>query len=426
MALLIYFIVFLATLAYRAREVAGYDMNPQIDSLGRPFFEKRMNFNGKIAGAIGIDLAADVHFTIVRERWVHRLLKYVTLSKEIRHEDWHIDELLFVSDLPDHFTRLLQSARFKNALKTIFSDPQKYGRKAHRLTVSGGKIWIQTGHFQKQVYEEHAQPVYLACLHDMAAVIESLAKEGAFKTTLRRHPLALRYMAIASVNAALLYAALTRYLPLPNSIDVLAEPLAFDRAIPWILTALCLVMTTLIFLLLRRSMWLVAGIWDFILFGIIGIWLGMPGLIQEVNIRFDFRAPVTQEMTVVDKSCTLYCVSKTQKGFYYSRERDYTSMPCHISKRSITIMNSEHTKRPGKCKAGIFFTYALNMLPENAKKNASPTLLPVTEEAFDGIPIQSTIDVTTYPGFLGFPWLNPNDAKVVSLFDDDTEKEKTE
>src|SRR6218665_1687506 len=278
MVFLIYLAVFAFVFFIRYRSMSGAGMKLHVDNDGRTHFEssasagkKSPNFNIRI----GMPCEQKLYFKIAPEGGMSRLLTAIGVADEFQSGDRETDKLLIVSDAPRFFPDILKWEGWRAALHQLVSR-----HKQIKIRAFGHRIWLEANDVPRGWLDQHRSDI-LAYLWGISNAASQSAELRA--DTAPRFSYAQRAAFFMVMHATLLTGAIFGFLAFifgDMHVENLTRLVMSSGALIPLAAGIWIV---LMVSLLRRSMWLVLALGDFILIGLAGLVLTIPLLAIEAN-----------------------------------------------------------------------------------------------------------------------------------------------
>jgi hypothetical protein len=324
MVFLVYLAVFAAVFFFRYRSLSGAGMSLKTDDAGRRYFlaasrtsKNSPNFNVRI----GLPTPEKLFFRIAPESLLSRLLKALGVAEEFQSGDPETDRLLFVSDDPALFEDLLRVQTVRAGLEALMAVHNKV-----RLRAFGHRLWLEADNTPPGWAEKNREAV-LARLWELANAHAQRMQMPSAHEVPRFSP-AQRAAFFMVLHATLLGGGIAGFTVYAAG-D--AEMLNMKRFLMATLALVPLAAGCWIVLMsvsLRRSMWLVMALGDFILIGLAGLLLSVPLFALEANRRAPQAPPVLYSQPLADKNCTVHCRRKQGKS---TTTRNYNLTPAECT-----------------------------------------------------------------------------------------------
>lgn len=404
MVLLVYVAIFAAVFFFRYRSMSGGSLGLKVDDSGRSYFltldragKRSPNFNVRI----GLPVDEKLFFKIAPEGGLSRLLKTIGVAEEFQTGDHQTDKLLFVSDNPALFEDLMQAGNIRSAIGTLTA---LHGKA--KLRAFGHRLWLEADNTPPGWLEKNREAI-LAQLWEIANAASKRAQMTAAHDT-PRFSYAQRATFFMVLHATWLTGGIAGFMVhAAGDIEILNMTrflMATLALVP--LAAGCWIV--LMAASLRRSMWLVMALGDFILVGIAGLALSVPLFALEVNRRAPQAPPVLYSQPLMSKSCSVYCSRKQGKNTT-TRTYDLTPAECAPAKRLEKVQNLRRSD--STCSASAALKYKLHFAPfHEAQKGVY--VLHATEAQFDEGNHGDLYDIAVHPGALGHAWLDQAEIRA--------------
>lgn len=405
MVLLLYILSFGIFFLIRYRAMTGERMKLQIDINGQSFYEHAVQRNKKSPNKnvwIGLPVKQRLFFKIAPEGILPRILKGLGVAEEFQSGDETTDKLLFISDDPRLFQDILNNGKLRSALQELVARHPKI-----RIRAFGHKLWLEANDVPPGWLDTHRRDI-LAGLWELQQSAENAAAYSADQAP--RISYAHRAAIFMVAHAAILsgaVAGLIAFLVDDTHIQGL-ETLVISSLV---LVPFCAgVWIILMTVFLRRSMWLVLALGDFIIFGLAALALSLPLGAIEANRQLAQAAPKELHIPLTQKECSLYC--KKSKGKSSStREYHLSAQECHPSVRSGTI--DRYRSRESICRSSASMRYKFTFPAWKEGETAAYTQS-VDAQLFDSINTGSVFVFPVHPGALGAPWIDEDEVRPLA------------
>lgn len=402
MILLIYLAIFAAVFFIRYRSLSGGGMSLHVDDKGRSYYLSQKPVSKKspyLNVRIGLPTDARLFFKIAPETLMSRLLKGLGVAEEFETGDKKTDALLFVSDDPALFQDLMQSPRVRTAIDTLMAQGKKI-----RLRAFGHRLWLEVDNVLPTWIDSNDTKI-LTHLWEISDIASKRAE-----TTLENTPRisyaqrAAFFMVLhatlltAGIAGAIAYAGgdinmlnMTRFMTAALALVPLATGL-------WILALLAA---------LKRSMWLVVALGDFILIGLAGIVLSTPLLAQEANRRLPQAPPTVISKPLLQKTCSVHCSKRRRKS---STTRTYDLSPSEClpvvrEARMAELRDSDYV-----CASSAKLRYKLSF-PSLRAEGSEVFTMSAGPQLFDAGERGDNYDFLVHPGALGHAWIDEDEVR---------------
>ncbi len=404
MTLILYIIMFSAVCFWRKRTLSGAHLKERLHDNGREYLEALQKYgkkhNKRIAATLGLAIG-DVHgFAVRREKWYHRFLKSMGLAEEIHTGNEVMDDsLFFVTETPEDFHGVISRPGVLEAVNKLFVD-----FRVKELRCFNGRIWVTCPAVDIGSYTAEFASARLETLGTIANAAE------AAQTSLRPQGLMTRGRIAAfcmMVHAALFMLGIFGGLPLflqSVEIVIVKDLITMGAVLSFIFSMIWL---SGIVMALGRSSWLPMVGADFVLMGIIGLFLSMTFTLREINMDFDRSEAVSHQKAIVAKTCELTCTrgsGKRRKTSTY----DLMGPECAQTGRSAAI--DRYRQVDSKCNNSAYLEYSLEVEPwlPRQKENFS---FSVSEADFDMVKTGDKMDIPARKGALGLEWVDPEEIR---------------
>ncbi|MDP2206867.1 MAG: hypothetical protein Q8K65_11235 [Alphaproteobacteria bacterium] len=402
MVLLVYLAVFAIVFFIRYRSISGGSMSLQAGEAGRdhyltisPVSKKSANFNIRL----GLPLDEKLFFKIAPEGRLSRILKSLGVAEEFQTGDSKTDALLLVSDDPALFEDLMQSPQIRTAIDTLSA---RHGNI--KLRAFGHRLWLEADNTPPDWLEKNRDTV-LAHLWEIADIAAKKAQMSARAAPLFSY--AQRAAFLMVLHATLLTGGIAGFVAYSTGdIEMMNMPrfLMATLALVPLAAGLWIVLLTMC---LRRSMWLVLALGDFILIGLAGLIFSVPLLSLEANRRLPQAPPTLYSQPLLDKSCSVHCRRKRGKNTT-TRTYDLTPAECRAGARDAKIQSLKRSD--SVCGYSASMRYKLRFAPFHAEQD-KPYVLQASAAQFDAGQRGDVYDIPVYPGALGHAWLDEEEVR---------------
>jgi len=397
MVLLVYLVIFALVFFFRYRSLSGGSMSLQTEADGRAYYERKDPVSKKSANfniRLGLPVDEKLFFKIAPESWLSRLLKGIGVAEEFQTGTQKTDALLFVSDDPALFEDLMQSPQVRAALERLTAQNVKV-----RLRAFGHRLWLEADNVMPGWLEKNRSDI-LAQLWEIADRAMKHAQMSAREAPLLSY--AQRAALFMVMHATFLTGGIAGFFTYAaGDIDMLNMTrflMATLALVPLIAGIWIVLMTTA----LRRSMWLVVALGDFIIIGIAGLALSVPLLSLELNRRLPQAPPVMHSQPLLDKSCSVHCSRKRRKN---TTTRDYNLSPaeCHPEARNAKVQSLKQSD--SICANSAKLRYKMRFAPWHDTQD-EPYKLDADAALFDSGKAGDLYDIPVHPGALGHAWVD--------------------
>lgn len=402
MILVIYLVLFAVVFLLRYRSFSGGGMALRVDDKGRTYYQAQQPVSKKsplLNVRIGLPTDTRLFFRVAPETLLSRLLKSIGVAEEYQTGDAKTDALLFVSDDPALFQDLMLSPRVRTAVDTLMAQSQKV-----RLRAFGHRLWLEVDGVMPQWIDDNRQKIltHLWEISDIAAKRAEMSLDhGPFISYAQRAAFFMVLHATlltGGIAGAIAYAGgdvgmldISRFIKASLALVPLAAGL-------WILALLAA---------LKRSMWLVMALGDFILIGLAGLVLSVPLLTQEANRRLPQAPPVMQSKALLEKSCSVHC-SKRRRKSSTTRTYDLSPLECRPGNREqrlAALRESDYV-----CAASAKLRFKLSFPSWHAEGGEAFTM-DAGPELFDAGNRGDLYDFAVHPGALGHAWIDEDEVR---------------
>ncbi|HRJ65922.1 MAG TPA: hypothetical protein PLW48_02205 [Alphaproteobacteria bacterium] len=402
MILIIYIAIFAIVFFMRYRALSGGSLTLQVDDKGRSYYETRQPVSKKSANfniRVGLPVDTRLFFKVAPETAMSRFLKSIGVAEEFETGDAKTDALLFVSDDPALFQDLMQAQNVRTAIDTLMAQ----ARKA-RLRAFGHRLWLEVDNVPAGWIESNRQKI-LTHLWEISDIATKRAQ-----TTLDTAPFfsyAQRAAFFMVLHATLLTAGIIGALAYAggdvNMLDISKFMMASLALVP--LTAGLWVFALLASL--KRSMWMVVALGDFILIGLAGLVLSVPLLTQEANRRLPQAPPSVQSQPLLQKSCEVHCKKRRRKR---STSRSYPlgeagCMPGAREREVAALRDTDSI-----CASSAKLRYKLSF-PSWKQDGGEMFTMDAGPQLFDAGQRGDYYDFAVHPGALGHAWLDEDEVR---------------
>ena len=403
MIFLLYFTALV--LVFHVRHLRGEWMNFKIGEDGRRYFESRKIISARTQlfnVRTGIDCSKHLHFKIVPEKGMLRFLKKLGLVDEFQAGDNKIDKLLFISDDPAIFAEIMQKQIIRSALHTL------QARHANiKIRAQDRRIWIEAKGVTADWLDTHRTEI-LAYLWEIAQAGENVAER--YATTGPRFTYAQRASFFTIVHITLLSGGIY------GVIGLSLDSIHVEKTAPLVIMGLSLiplavgVWISLMRTVMRRSMWLLVALGDFIVIGFAGLLLLLPLMAVEANQRLPQGPAARLEKKLLGKQCYLYC------QWSYNRRRPGDQY--HFTPQMCTAANLKphldalKEKNP-RCQSDGTMYYLLKFEPWYSNET-EPHIHRTSAALFEASTVGDSFAVPLYPGALGVRWFNEQELRPIN------------
>lgn len=401
MIFLIYLAVFALVFFIRYRSMSGAGMKMHVDDGGRTHFEeekplgkKSPNFNVRI----GMPSEQKLYFKISPEGGMSRFLKAIGVADEFQSGDSDTDKLLFVSDDPMLFQDILQTAQIRAALHKLVSRHPKI-----KIRAFGHRIWLEADNVPAGWLANNRHEI-LAYLWEILDAAGKSAEMRAARAP--RFSYAQRALGFMVLHATLLTGGIFGFAAFAAGgmhVENLPRLIMASGALIPLASGIWIV---LMVATLRRSMWLVMALGDFILIGLAGLALTIPLGAIEANQRLPQAAPNVLEKPLLSKQCSLHCSKKRRKRSSTTRDYPFSALECAPANRDIKI--AQLKDQDSICRNRASMRYKLTFPAWRSDDNA-PYILDVDAARFDASTRGDVFNIPVHPGALGSPWIDEDE-----------------
>ncbi len=401
MIFLIYLAVFALVFFIRYRSMSGAGMKINVDNDGRTHFEeskpvgkKSVRYNVRI----GMPSEHKLYFKISPESGLSRFLKVIGVADEFQSGDHDTDKLLFVSDDPLLFQDILQTPQIRGALHKLTLRHKKI-----KIRAFGHRIWLEAQDVPQSWLDENRHEI-LAYLWEILSGAERSAEMRTMRAP--RFSYAQRALGFMVLHATLLTGGIFGFIAFAAG-DMHVENLSRLIFASGGLVPLAAAMWILLMVAaLRRSMWLVMALGDFILIGLAGLALTIPLGAIEANQRLPQAAPSVLEKPLVSKQCSLHCSKRRRKRSSTTRDYPFSAAECTPANRQIKI--AQLKDQDAICRNSASMRYKLTF-PAWRNDDNAPYVLDVDASRFDTSSRGDVFNIPVHPGALGSPWIDEDE-----------------
>jgi hypothetical protein len=402
MVLLVYLAVFVVIFLIRYRSMSGGSLKLQTDDAGRDYYLTTNPVSKKSPNSnicLGLPLEEKLFFKIAPEGRLSRLLKSLGVAEEFQTGDSNTDALLFVSDDPALFQDLMQSPKVQTAIKKLNGRHNKI-----KLRAFGHRLWLEADNTPPGWLKQN-RDIVLAHLWEIADIASKNAQMSSRTAPLFSY--AQRAAFLMVLHATFLTGGIAGFFAYAaGDIEMMNMPrfLMATLALVPLIAGLWIVLLTVS---LRRSMWLVLALGDFILIGLAGLAFSVPLLSLEANRRLPQAPPTLHSQPLQSKSCSVYCRRKQGKSTS-TRTYNLTTAECLPGARDTKVQNLQRSDHI--CRYSASLKYTLRFAPFHAAQE-KPFTLQTNSAQFDAGQKGDLYDIPVYPGALGHAWLDQEDVR---------------
>ncbi len=405
MIILFYMAVLVSLLVLRYRAATGHRMSEKRDGLGRVYYEgvniveavKRPESprGGRSVVDIGLKLDRPFFFRIRRLSALPVMLEHMKLAEYV--DGIPGAGLAFVAEHPDDLRELINNRTAREAIYDIFVHYE-----AEKIVCFGQRIWVRLRGARLKNYNGTMRSALLSRLWEIAHVAQE--NEQARAGTGREFHGALRLPWVMAAHLALLACGIFAgfYLLIDDRVTFL-NPVTlwvygFLLAIP-----LSLLWVNILYKFLRRTMWTILALADFILLGLTGIVLLSVSGIYAAN-RYLPQPPAVHINSYVDNTvCSIRC-HVTTGGHGIGWDAKLSGEECRAEHRNKLIVGMRQQSR---CLERIDYDFTLLTAPVPDMDKSLK--IRVTREDFDTITLGDPVSIAVYRGAFGLRWIDKDE-----------------
>lgn len=408
MVLLAYLAVFALIFIFRYRSMSGAGLTPQVDRDGHSYYEKWVHTNKRrtqMRVALGLPTEQRLFFKIRTESFFLRFVKAIGAAEEYRTGEEGTDErLLFISDDPFLFSDIMQQPKVRAAVRLLAEMPHQL-----RLQAFGHRLWLEVSGVSPDWPDKNRQKI-LSALWEISEAAGRHAQMSSAAS--KRRGYAWRAVVFMALHSCLLFGGISGALAYGVSS---AQTLDAWRLVyaALALVPLCAGIWIIIMLAaLRRSMWLVMALADFILIGLAGLTLSVLLAVQEANRSLPQPPPRVESVPLAKKNCAAHC-SSSRGGHRRGGHTKIQTVPlsaaeCRPVWRDVA-MEKIRTQR-NDCDHAISLQYKLYFDPWR-KDQTKPYVAIVPSRLFDAGEPGDLYDFTVHTGAFGHAWIDKEDLR---------------
>jgi len=406
MVFLLYLTVFALAFLLRYHSLKGARLDLHVDPEGRSYYETQRYTKKSRALAkvlIGVPTEQRLFFKIVPESFLLRIIKAIGAAEEYQIGEEAVDSrLLFISSDPYLFDDIMQQEPVRDALRVLMETPYQSSLRAfnHRL-------WLEVSGVSPDWLSQNRQRSLRALSEIADAASKHIQMTSADNA---RRSYALRALVFMALHSALLIGGILGVIAygMSNSHILGATHLVFSSItmVPLFAGIWFLVMLAA----LRRSMWLVTALGDFILVGLVGMMLSVPLIMQEINRHLPQSTSQIESVPLVKKTCALHCLRHPRwgKGRVKRQIVPMAEADCRPGWRDVRA--EEIRAQHYTCENSVSFKYKLYFSPWR-KEQSGLYSMDVSPNLFDAGEPGDLYDFTVYTGALGYTWINKDEVR---------------
>ncbi len=348
---------------------------------------------GKIS-KIGVNRIAQRTFIIVRERWYHRIFKFLGLAVEISTGDETLDKkLYFICDDEDYLADAFAKKEVQTLLAHLFLQPIR------TLYATRNKMWVVPRFIGRLNNEADHKNGLWENLSQLAKALEEIERaHGVY------HPSSLRTKALLFVvaHAALCASAFFILIPTFFSSTEITSLQSLVNVGAVIGMVLAVGWAVLIQHLLAGTSWLGWVAADFLLFGVFGFMVCGIALTRETNILLDRSEQQIYSTPLLQKTCHIDCKRRSGKHTYHTTY-PLTEQQCLPENRQHVLQSISQNN--SKCRSGADLEYRMWVLHWDPQNNPYYSFA-ATAQNYDMAKVEKPINIPLHKGFWGVEWVD--------------------
>lgn len=402
MVLLVYLAVFATVFFFRYRSLSGANLSLQTDANGQTYYESQNRVSKKSVNLnirLGLPVEEKLFFKITPEGRLSRLLKAIGVAEEFQTGAQRTDALLFVSDDPALFEGLMQSPQVRSALESLDGQHVKI-----RLRAFGHRLWLEADNVLPGWLEKNRQTI-LTHLWEIASAAQKQAQMSAQAAP--RLSYAQRAALFMVMHATFLTGGIAGFFAhAASDIDMLdmTRFLMATLALVPLAAGIWIILMTAV---LRRSMWLVVSLGDFLVIGLAGLALSVPLLSLELNRRLPQAPAVMHSQPLLNKSCSVHCSRKRGKSTT-TRDHDLSPAECRPGARDAKLQSLKQSD--SICSHSARLRYKMHFANWQTGEN-EPYRVDADAAFFDSGKTGDLYDIPVHPGALGHSWVDQEEIR---------------
>jgi len=408
MAIFIYITIFLTILFLRYRKASGGAMVEKFDDDGNLIYEGQTKWeSGRGTVDLGVALTQSTYFRILRPTPMLELLARLNIAEMFCPESTREGagetkkDLVFISDHPHDFRDLVLSEDAYHALSEIVAIPG-----VERIYAFGKKIWVQMSDVSQGRYDKEFRPKILAGLQELGRALDGIAKKR--KEEGRVSHLALRLLFFMAVHMMIFCFMLTAVMTVAFGDALLLDRGAFFLMSSVATVAVIVFWMALMALTLKRTMWLVVGLGDFLLIGLAGFLMAIPLMLYEANIKMQQGEAEYSQVRLLGKTCHIACMPGTGRQTHFFDMTDETV--CRAEEERSAYLKQLQELEPN-CRQNAEIRFYLVLAHEESGHQFS---VPVAEDVHDAANENMSYAAPVYPGALRHPWISTARVRIES------------
>lgn len=330
-------------------------------------------------------------FVVRRERWYHRFLKACGLAQEISLGDAALDQKwYFITDYPDHLERALRSEGLRERLKEVLALP------VSKIVSTPTRIWCK---FEcKQLDKDSLQR------KKYWAAIEALRdqKQKLIPRTRQGYRLRFEAFGFLALHSALFWFSLVGLFPTlldNNEIINKGEWIVYGGLFGVLAVA---AWALAIFWCFHRTSWMGWVFADFLLVGMMGVFLSTAYFLRDFNIMLDMSEPTTIERQWVKRSCTLHCKKNCGRRCTRRSEHTIPAQSCTSYARPKTL--EKWRSQDSICRANAWYKFTLEV-PHWHEGWDNYSFEPQAS-VYDATEHRKTLQIPLHKGAFGMQWVD--------------------
>lgn len=402
-----YISLFCIALYLRYYISSGKGMKEKQDADSRTYLEKTGDQNRDLE--IGVALKNPTYLRIRQGGFLLRFLSSMHLADEFKTGNPDLDDLLFISDHPDDFHDLMRDEETRKAVERLFTIPE-----AFRLVCFGKKLWLQMKPAPtKAQYNNTLRRKILEDLYLIAATIDQSSEMR--RNSGKSYSPAKKLVCFVTLHMALLAGGLVSafvFLQEDTYFLLRSEYRAFLTTSFFVFLFAAVFWVMALRFTLKRTMWYVLGLADFIVVGLAGLFFSAPMLLHEANHMLPQGEPAYYSAPLINKTCQLRCERSTGSGENRrTQTRIHTLDPVICESGNLRVEHSRELREHDyicRSSAVLEFTLRFPYPPEIPGEFDAP----VTVKAFDRSGRDDTFAIPIFPGALGWKWIDTRRIRV--------------
>lgn len=401
----IYLIILLAVFCYRYIPASGRHLSSTLDAKGRQYYQRQQaqgKSKTKFRVQLGLPLEEKIYFSIGPEGRIAKILRALGVAIEYQSGNADFDrQFLFTSDDPALFEDIMRKPEMQSAIEAL----QKC-HPAFHLRAFGNRIWVEVRDVNARWLDKNRDTV----LQHVWEIAQIITQHSRTNTQASRVPsFAQRTLILMFLHLAFLICGIAGFFAHGiGSVEIISMKNFLLAALALIPLAAALWIVFMTFWL-KRSMWQIIALADFILIGLAGLVFLVPVSALEANRRLPQAPPVVYSQTLAQKTCTLHCKRKQGKS---STTRDYplAAADCHPDRRPQK--RAQLKQQDSICQSSANFKYSMTFNPW-VPSMTKPYRLQASQAQFDSGARGTLFYFPLNPGALGHAWIDTDTISPV-------------